>query len=141
MATLFGSSYTRAELLQHVGDISQFAGVRVGELGDGFERGVRVADFRTGSGFEFSVLVDRGLDITWAAFGGASISNFLMFKLMPFLRPGRVFLAQRPELHLGPPRHPGSLSLPSQRPVRALGGRFREARRKIRNGIFPAPAR
>lgn len=73
MATLFGSSYKRIDLLQHVGDISQFAGVRIGELGDGFERGVRVADFRTGTGFEFSVLVDRGLDITWAAFGGASI--------------------------------------------------------------------
>ena len=73
MATLFGASYTRDELLQRVGDISQFAGVRVGELGDGFERGVRVADFRTGSGFEFTVLVDRGLDIAWAAFAGASL--------------------------------------------------------------------
>jgi len=56
MANLFGSSYKRDELLQHVGDISQFAGVRMGELSDGFERGVRVADFRTGTGFEFSVL-------------------------------------------------------------------------------------
>ena len=73
MVTLFGTSYTRDELLQRVGDISQFAGVRVGELGDGFERGVRTADFRTGSGFEFTVLVDRGMDITWAAYAGASL--------------------------------------------------------------------
>lgn len=28
-------------------------------------------------------------------FGGASISNFLMFRLMPFVRPGRVFLAMQ----------------------------------------------
>jgi len=35
---------------------------------------VRTADFRTGSGFEFTVLVDRGLDIAWASFQGASIS-------------------------------------------------------------------
>jgi hypothetical protein len=74
MAKLFGETYTRDQLLQYVGDISQFAGVRVGELGDGFERGVRTADFRTGSGFEFTVLVDRGLDIAWASFQGASIS-------------------------------------------------------------------
>lgn len=74
MATLFGESYTRDQLLQRVGDISQFAGVRPGELGDGFERGVRVADFRTGTGFEFTVLVDRGMDIAWASFQGASIS-------------------------------------------------------------------
>ena len=74
MPTLFGRTYPRDLLLQYVGDISQVAGVRVGELGDGFERGVRVADFRTGTGFEFTVLVDRGLDIAWAAFRGASIS-------------------------------------------------------------------
>jgi galactose mutarotase-like enzyme len=74
MANLFGTSYTRAELLQHAGDLSQFAGVRVGELSDGFERGVRTADFRTGSGFEFTVLADRGLDIAWASFNGASLA-------------------------------------------------------------------
>ncbi len=74
MATLFGTTYTRAELLQHVGDISQLAGVRLGELGDGFERGLRVADVRTGSGLTFTVLLDRGLDIGWASFGGASLS-------------------------------------------------------------------
>jgi hypothetical protein len=74
MATIFGTSYTHAALLQHVGDISQLAGVRLGELGDGFERGVRVADFRTGSGLAFTALVDRGLDISWASFGGASLS-------------------------------------------------------------------
>lgn len=74
MATLFGTNYTRTELLQHVGDISQVAGVRLGELGDGFERGVRVADIRTGSGLTFTVLLDRGMDIGWASFGGASLS-------------------------------------------------------------------
>jgi hypothetical protein len=73
MAKLFGNTYTRDQLLQHVGDISQFAGVRLGELGDGFERGVRTADFQTGSGLEFTVLVDRGLDIGWGAYRGASI--------------------------------------------------------------------
>ncbi len=74
MANLFGTTYTRQELLQHVGDIGQVAGVRVGELGDGFERGVRFAEFRTGSGFEFTVLIDRGMDIGPASFRGAAIA-------------------------------------------------------------------
>ena len=59
----FGMSYTRDELIRHMGDIAQVGGVRLGELGDGAERGVRVADFRTGSGFDFTVHLDRGLDI------------------------------------------------------------------------------
>jgi hypothetical protein len=50
------------------------AGVRLGELSDGFERGVRVADVRTGSGLAFTVLLDRGMDIGWADFGGASLA-------------------------------------------------------------------
>ena len=52
----------------------QFAGVRLGELGDGFERGVRTVDFRTGSGFDFTVLADRGLDIGAANFNGAALA-------------------------------------------------------------------
>ena len=63
MPTLYGKSFTRAELTERGGDMRQFAGVRLGELGDGFERGVRTVDFRTGSGFDFTVLADRGLDI------------------------------------------------------------------------------
>jgi hypothetical protein len=74
MAQLFGRSYSRRELAEHVGNIGQVAGVRIAELSDGFERGVRVADFRTGSGFEFSVLGDRGMDIAWASFCGASLA-------------------------------------------------------------------
>ena len=37
--------------------------MRLVTLGDGVERGVRVLEFRTGSGFAFDVLVDRALDI------------------------------------------------------------------------------
>lgn len=73
MATLFGQQFARSELLALVGDISQVAGVRAGELADGFERGVRVADVRTGSGFDFTVLVDRGMDIGPASYGGAAL--------------------------------------------------------------------
>jgi len=74
MPNLYGRSFTRAELSQLGGDMSQFGGVRLGELADGFERGVRTADFHTGSGFDFTVLVDRGLDIGAASYGGAPLA-------------------------------------------------------------------
>lgn len=66
MPKLYGRNYTKEELLRRVGDISQVGGVRLGELGDGNERGARIADFRTGTGFNFTVLLDRGLDISYA---------------------------------------------------------------------------
>ncbi len=70
MARLWGQEWTRAELEQRVGDMLQIAGVRLVELADGKERGVRAAEFRTGSGLAFTVLVDRGLDISHAEWSG-----------------------------------------------------------------------
>jgi Domain of unknown function (DUF4432) len=46
-----------------IGRLDQVAGVRLVTLGDGGGRGVRVLEFRTGTGFVFDVLVDRGFDI------------------------------------------------------------------------------
>ena len=43
--------------------LSQFAGVRLMTLGDGVERGIRMLEFRTGTGLRFTALVDRALDI------------------------------------------------------------------------------
>ena len=63
MPELFGRSYSRPELLRRVGRLDQVAGVRLVTLGDGGARGVRVLEFRTGSGFAFDVLVDRAFDI------------------------------------------------------------------------------
>jgi len=70
---LYGSEYTKDELLRRVGDISQIGGVRLHTLSDGVERGVRAADFRTGSGLNFTVLIDRGLDISTAEYCGQSL--------------------------------------------------------------------
>jgi len=70
---LFGRSWNRQELLQRVGKLSQIGGVRVVELADGNARGVRVAQFQTGSGFSFDVLLDRGMDIGAARYKGASL--------------------------------------------------------------------
>ncbi|MGH7491641.1 MAG: aldose 1-epimerase family protein [bacterium] len=74
MANLFGKSWTRAELLRHAGDIRQIAEVRLCELSDGPGRGVRLAECKTGSGFAFTVLLDRGLDIHDASYKGMPLA-------------------------------------------------------------------
>ena len=74
MPQLFGSALTRQQLLPQVGDMRQVAGVRLAELADGPERGVRVADVYTGSGFAFTVLLDRGMDIGAATYNGRALA-------------------------------------------------------------------
>jgi hypothetical protein len=63
MTTLFGREYGRRDLLRHVGRLDQVAGVRLVTLGDGAGRGVRLLEFRTGTGFSFDVVVDRTFDV------------------------------------------------------------------------------
>jgi len=74
MCELFGKNWKREELLRHVGDIRQIAEVRLAELSEGPGRGVRVADFKTGSGLAFTVLLDRGMDIGEATYRGVPLA-------------------------------------------------------------------
>jgi hypothetical protein len=74
MAMLFGREISRSELQSLVGDLSQIAGIRLLELQDGFERGVRIADLRTGSGLRFQVSLERGMDIAMAEFRGIPLA-------------------------------------------------------------------
>ncbi len=74
MPELYGRSWKRGDLLRHVGRLGQVAGVRLVELGDGAERGVRVLEFRTGTGFAFDVIVDRAFDIGRCELGGRSLA-------------------------------------------------------------------
>lgn len=74
MATLFGQHYSRETILAHVGDLLQVAGIRMMELCDGPERGVRIADVRTGSGLRFQVTLDRGMDISMADYKGTPLA-------------------------------------------------------------------
>jgi hypothetical protein len=48
----------------------------------GYARGARFLDFRTGSGFRFTVNVDRGMDPGYAEFNGASLA-WLPPKIFP----------------------------------------------------------
>ncbi|MGA2488620.1 MAG: aldose 1-epimerase family protein [Anaerolineales bacterium] len=74
MANLFNRSWTRSELLNYVGDLSQISGIRLREWADGTERSLRVADVRTGSGLGFTVLLDRGMDIGPASYKGMPLA-------------------------------------------------------------------
>jgi len=70
---LFGKSLTRRQVEERAGGMSQFAGVRLMTLGDGLERGIRMLEFRTGSGLVFNVLVDRAMDIGDCVYKGLAI--------------------------------------------------------------------
>lgn len=74
MPALFGRTYSRTELLRRVGRLEQVAGVRLVTLDDGLGRGVRVIEFRTGSGFSFDVVVDRCFDIGRCEIGGRPLN-------------------------------------------------------------------
>jgi len=73
MVELYGVRMSRRDTARHAGMLSQFAGVRLVTLGDGVERGIRMLEFRTGTGFRFTVLVDRALDVADCEYRGAAI--------------------------------------------------------------------
>jgi len=73
MVELYGRTMSRRDISRHAGMLSQFAGVRLVTLGDGVERGVRMLEFRTGTGLRFTVLIDRAFDVADCEYRGAAI--------------------------------------------------------------------
>lgn len=73
MVELYGRRLSRRDVAARAGVLAQFAGVRLMELGDGLERGVRVLEFRTGSGLRFTVMVDRGFDVAECEHAGRAV--------------------------------------------------------------------
>jgi len=74
MPELWGQTVSRVELLRRVGRLDQVAGVRLVTLGDGIGRGVRLLEFRTGTGFSFDVVVDRSFDVGRCEMGGQPLA-------------------------------------------------------------------
>jgi hypothetical protein len=70
---IFNRQYARSDLLRRIGNINQIGGTRHYELTEGSTRGVRVIDADTGSGFNFSVIPDRGMDISQASYKGINL--------------------------------------------------------------------
>ena len=79
---VFNSEIPKRELLRRVGNLSQVGGVSLLSHEDGYARGSRYLEFRTGSGFRFGVNVDRGMDPGYAEFNGASLA-WLAPKIFP----------------------------------------------------------
>ncbi len=70
---LYGETLTREDLRRRSGQLAAFGGVRLVELSDGTERGLRMLEFRTGAGLRFNVLVDRAMDIAEVEWRGVSL--------------------------------------------------------------------
>lgn len=63
----------RQELLQYIGNMGQIGGTRHYELTDGRGRNMRAIDVNSGSGLNYTVLPDRGMDISLASFRGINL--------------------------------------------------------------------
>lgn len=70
---LHGETLTRDDLRRRSGQLAAYGGVRLMELADGTERGLRLLEFRTGAGLRFTVVVDRAMDIAEVEFRGTSL--------------------------------------------------------------------
>ncbi|MFA7692761.1 MAG: aldose 1-epimerase family protein [Candidatus Hydrogenedentales bacterium] len=70
---LYGKNYSVTALRKRIGAMDQVAGIQMVSLADGNERPGRAAIFRTGSGLEFTVLIDRGMDIGAASHYGRAM--------------------------------------------------------------------
>jgi hypothetical protein len=69
-----GRELTRAEVLRRVGNVAQLGGTRHYTLVEGRSKAVAAIDVRTGGGLSFTLLPDRGLDISRASFKGINLA-------------------------------------------------------------------
>ncbi|MCE5345444.1 MAG: aldose 1-epimerase family protein [Bacteroidales bacterium] len=64
---------TRNEIMQYTGNQSQIGGSRNYVLTDGWGRNLRGIDVNSGSGFQYTILPDRGMDISLASYKGSNL--------------------------------------------------------------------
>jgi hypothetical protein len=70
MPEIWGIQYTRAELVERLGDMRQLADVQPFEFTDGLERGTRGVCMRNAAGLSFRVLLERGMSLYDLQFQG-----------------------------------------------------------------------
>lgn len=78
---LNGQYFNRLDIERHAGDMAVAGGIRKVVVDDDSARGLRILEFRTGTGLSFDVMVDRAMDIGSAeyrgrAFGWRSATGF-----------------------------------------------------------------
>lgn len=69
----FGREYNPQELQRLCGSTRQIGRIVPFQLSDGKEKGVRCLQFFSGSGFNFTVVPDRGMDIAFAEYKGMNL--------------------------------------------------------------------
>jgi hypothetical protein len=74
MTHLYEKDWSREKLARYTGTLDQVAGIRLVEAQEGVERGSRRLDVWTGSGLSFTVLPDRGMDISACHYKGMSLA-------------------------------------------------------------------
>jgi len=63
----------KEELLSYIGNLSQLGQCRHYTLTEGWGCGMRATDINTGAGLQYTVLPDRGMDISLAAYKGKNL--------------------------------------------------------------------
>lgn len=63
----------RNELLKRIGNQAQLGGTRHYVLADGWSRNLRGIDINSGSGLQYTILPDRGMDISLASYKGINL--------------------------------------------------------------------
>jgi len=63
----------KSETLKYIGNLSQLGHCRHYTLSEGWARGMRATDINNGSGLQYTVLPDRGMDISLANFKGTNL--------------------------------------------------------------------
>ena len=64
----------KAALLRHMGSVSQLGGLKRYTFAEGRAKGVEAVDVVTGTGFDFTVLPGRCMDLAWARYKGIPVS-------------------------------------------------------------------
>jgi galactose mutarotase-like enzyme len=63
----------RDQIQRYIGNQSQIGGTRHYVLTDGWGRNLRAIDINSGSGFNYTIMPDRGMDISLASFRGTNL--------------------------------------------------------------------
>lgn len=84
--------YSRTECMRRLGSLAQIGGIQYLTVNDGPARGVRLLEFRLGSGFVFKVALDRGMDVGYCEYRGMPLGWIPPTKL-----PGGWFFEQQTE--------------------------------------------
>lgn len=67
---IYRREFSRSDLLRRIGHLAQVGGVQLLRAEDGPAQGVRYLEFRLGSGFNFKIALERGMDIGYCEYRG-----------------------------------------------------------------------